>query len=186
MELERRCIDFDETPEAELVIEERSNGQQVITGYAAVYNRFSLPLREGGSFPSRIEQHNRNGLAIAECLRRHPAVEKVWYPRWEFAEVYEAVMRRGGGYGGLITFLPRNAAQVSPAVYDRLEICKGPSLGTVFSLACPFTLLAHYTELDWAEDCGVSRYLIRLSVGLEDPDELWTRIERALSGPVAV
>ena len=49
MELERRCLDFDELPEAELVIEERANGQQVITGYAAVYNRFSLPLREGGS-----------------------------------------------------------------------------------------------------------------------------------------
>lgn len=143
-------------------------------------------LREGASFPSRIERHNRNGLAIAEYLRRHPAVEKVWYPRWEFAEVYEAVMRHGGGYGGLITFLPRHAARVSPTVYDRLEICKGPSLGTVFSLACPFTLLAHYTELDWAEGCGVSRYLIRLSVGLEDPDELWARIERALNGAVAV
>jgi hypothetical protein len=49
MELERRCLDFDELPEAELTIEERANGTQVITGYAAVYNRFSLPLREGGS-----------------------------------------------------------------------------------------------------------------------------------------
>jgi HK97 family phage prohead protease len=49
MELERRCLDFDELPEAELTIEKRSDGQEVITGYAAVYNRFSLPLREGGS-----------------------------------------------------------------------------------------------------------------------------------------
>lgn len=49
MELERRCLAFEEAPEAELTIETRANGTQVITGYAAVYNRFSLPLREGGS-----------------------------------------------------------------------------------------------------------------------------------------
>ena len=52
--------------------------------------------------------------------------------------------------------------------------------GTVFTLACPFTLLAHYTELEWAESCGVSRNLIRLSVGLEDPEDLWQRLDRAL------
>ena len=49
MELERRCLAFDECPEAELTIETRANGTQVLTGYAAVYNRYSLPLREGGS-----------------------------------------------------------------------------------------------------------------------------------------
>jgi uncharacterized protein len=49
MELERRCLDFNELPECELTLEERANGTQVLTGYAAVYNRFSLPLREGGS-----------------------------------------------------------------------------------------------------------------------------------------
>jgi len=49
MELERRCLDFDELPECELTLEARANGTQVLTGYAAVYNRFSLPLREGGS-----------------------------------------------------------------------------------------------------------------------------------------
>lgn len=56
----------------------------------------------------------------------------------------------------------------------------GPSLGTVFSLASPFTLLAHYAELDWAEDCEVPRNLIRLSIGLEDPEALWQRIDRAV------
>jgi len=59
-------------------------------------------------------------------------------------------------------------------------LSKGPSLGTVFTLACPYTLLAHFNELEWAESCGVSRYLIRLSVGLEDPEELWRRLDSAL------
>ena len=132
------------------------------------------------TFPERMRRHNQTGLLIAERLRAHPAVERVWYPKWEFAEAYEAVRRPDGGWGALITFLPKDANRNSPAIYDRLPFCKGPSLGTLFTLACPFTLLAHYTELDWAESCGVSRYLIRISVGLEDPEELWQRLERAL------
>jgi cystathionine gamma-synthase len=133
-------------------------------------------------FPERMRRHNANGLFIAERLRAHPAIEKVWYPKWESFHAYESVRRPEGGWGSLVTFLPRNAEAASPRIYDRLEVCKGPSLGTTFTLACPFTLLAHYTELEWAESCGVSRHLIRLSVGLEDPLELWQRIERALSG----
>lgn len=134
-----------------------------------------------GDFPQRMRRHNDNGLFIAERLRRHPAVEQVWYPKWVHSDAYEAVRRPDGGWGSLVTFLPKDAATAAPRIYDNLQVCKGPSLGTVFTLACPFTLLAHYTELDWAEACGVPRYLIRLSVGLEDPEELWQRVERALT-----
>jgi cystathionine gamma-synthase len=130
--------------------------------------------------PERMRRHNANGRLLAERLRAHPSVERVWYPKWEFSEIYEAVRRPDGGWGSLITFLPRNARTAAPRIYDRLAICKGPSLGTVFTLACPFTLLAHYTELEWAESCGVSRHLIRLSVGLEDPEDLWRRLDTAL------
>lgn len=136
--------------------------------------------RETRGFPERMRRHNATGLLIAERLRKHPAVEKVWYPKWEFAGAYESVRRATGGWGALITFLPKDAERRSPGIYDQLEVCKGPSLGTVFTLACPFTLLAHYTELDWAEACGVSRYLIRLSVGLEEPEKLWQGLDRAL------
>lgn len=136
---------------------------------------------QAGGFPERMRRHNRNGLFIAERLRQHPNIEKVWYPKWEFNEAYEAVRRPEGGYGSLVTFLPRAAEQTSPRIYDRLAVSKGPSLGTVFTLACPFTLLAHYTELSWAESCGVSRHLIRVSVGLEEPEELWQRFESALA-----
>ena len=140
--------------------------------------------RQARGFPERMAKHNANGLWIAEQLKGHPAVEQVWSPKWEFTQAYERVRRPQGGYGALITFLPRHAQRRSPEIFDRLEMCKGPSLGTVFSLACPFTLLAHYTELEWAEACGVSQYLIRISVGLEDPAELWERIRRALEHAV--
>jgi cystathionine gamma-synthase len=136
-----------------------------------------------GTFPERMRVHNRNGLAIAERLRSHPQVERVWYPKWECREAYEVVRRPDGGYGSLISFLPVQAETRAARVYDAMAVCKGPSLGTTFTLACPFTLLAHYGELDWAESCGVSRYLIRISVGLEDPDDLWRRLDAALKLP---
>ncbi len=137
-------------------------------------------LAQAAGFPERMRQHNRSGLLLAERLRAHPRVERVWYPKWEFSEVYEAVRRPQGGWSALITFLPRQAESRAPGIFDRLEVCKGPSLGTVFTLACPFTLLAHYTELAWAESCGLSRHLIRLSIGLEDPEDLWRRLDAAL------
>jgi cystathionine gamma-synthase len=49
------------------------------------------------SLPDRMKRHNQNGLLLAERLRKHPAVERVWYPKWEFGEAYEAVRRRDGG-----------------------------------------------------------------------------------------
>jgi cystathionine gamma-synthase len=131
-------------------------------------------------FAGRMRQHNRSGLLIAEWLKYHDHVQQVWYPKWEFADVYEAVRRPEGGWSSLVTFLPKQAETRAARVFDALPICKGPSLGTVFTLACPFTLLAHYSELEWAEACGVSRFLIRISVGLENPEELWQRIEPAL------
>ena len=139
-------------------------------------------LEAGGrDFTSRMTRHNRNGEFIAERLRSHPAIERVWYPKWESSEVYGALRRPGGGWGALLTFLPKNPESNAARIYDALPLAKGPSLGTVFTLACPFTLLAHYTELEWAEACGVSRYLIRLSVGLEEPEEIWRRLEQGLA-----
>jgi cystathionine gamma-synthase len=95
--------------------------------------------------------------------------------------MYDRFRRPDGGYGGLFSIVLKNAAKVTEAFYDALEITKGPNLGTSFSLCCPFTLIAHYHELEWAESAGASRYLIRISVGLEPAGELIARIERAIS-----
>ena len=65
--------------------------------------------------------------------------------------------------------------------YNSLKVCKGPSLGTIFTLVCPYVLLAHYKELDWAKKCGIPDYLIRVSVGLEQSDDLWDRFQKALN-----
>jgi cystathionine gamma-synthase len=129
----------------------------------------------------RVEQINRNALAVGEYLKEHPAVESVYYPAFADREIYDRVKRPDGGYGGLFSFVLKDAPRVTEAFYDALEITKGPNLGTSFSLCCPFTLIAHYNELEWAESAGASRWLIRISVGLESAAELIARFERAIS-----
>lgn len=131
-------------------------------------------------FTERIARINRTAEEVCDWLVHRPEVEKVFYPKYQTPALYNAFRRPGGGYGGLFSLLLKDAARSSAPFYNRLEISKGPNLGTTFSLCCPFTLLAHYDELDEVERHGVSRHLLRFSIGLEDPDELIRRMERAL------
>ena len=135
-------------------------------------------------FPERVRRMNLNTEALIHFLKAHPAVEQVWYP--ESPAVFGRMARSGGGRGCLFSFLLRDEAAAS-CFYDQLKVSKGPSLGTNFSLCCPYTLLAHYQELDWAAGCGVPRHLLRVSVGLEDAGELIARFAAALEAlPSAV
>jgi len=131
-------------------------------------------------FPARATRMSDNALALAEYLAAHPRVEKVWHAREQGGAGYEHIRRADGGYGCLFSFLLKDAATASPRFYDALRVCKGPSLGTHFTLVCPYTLLAHYDELDWAETCGVPRHLLRVSAGLEDKADLIARFDEAL------
>ena len=131
-------------------------------------------------FPERVRRINRTAEQLCDFCRDHPAIAEVDYPKFRTPDQYAAFRRDSGGYGGLCSLLLNDAAQTAPRFFDALRISKGPNLGTYFSLACPFTLLAHFEELDWAESCGVSRYLVRISVGLEEPEDLIGRVTEAL------
>lgn len=145
-----------------------------------LYAGDSAALRANADqFTRRMKAVNRNGEAIADFLAAHPAVEQVWYPKFRNSENYQAVKRKTGGYGGLVSFALRNEKK-APKVYDALMWNKGPSLGTEFSLACPYTLLAHYHELEWAQGCGVPSNLIRLSAGIEPTKQLIDALRIAL------
>tara|TARA_B100002052_G_scaffold135974_1_gene124772 strand:- start:136 stop:1590 length:1455 start_codon:yes stop_codon:yes gene_type:complete len=126
----------------------------------------------------RIERLDRNALALARRLEQHPAVEQVLHPK--DCPNFKALMRPGAGHGCLLSFVLKEGESKAQRVFDALRVSKGPSLGTHFTLACPYTQLAHYDELNWAGQCGVPPHLLRVSAGLEDPDELWQRFERAL------
>ncbi len=131
-------------------------------------------------FAQRVAAVNEAAPQLVEWLSGRPEVARVYYPTTESVESYLAVRRDGAGYGGLLSVLLHDAPTAAPRAYDALRCCKGPSLGANFSLACPYTLLAHYGELDWCESNGVSRWLIRFSVGLEGADELIRRWAAAL------
>lgn len=132
-------------------------------------------------FVQRAHTMSENALALADFLSTHPKVEKVWHARDQGGRGYEFIRREGGGYGCLFSFLLKDAENTSPRFYDNLRICKGPSLGTSFTLVCPYTLLAHYDELPWAASCGVPKHLIRVSAGLEESADLIARFEEALA-----
>jgi len=133
-------------------------------------------------YPERMARINHNAELLADHLNDHPAVESVMYPKFAHAAAYEQLMKPGAGYGGLLSVVTKDGPRTAPNFYDRLRVNKGPSLGTNYTLACPFTLLAHFNELDWAESLGVSRWLVRVSVGLESPEDLIQRFDDALSG----
>lgn len=135
--------------------------------------------RNISGFSGRMNKSNQSGELLADFLSTHPAIDKIWYPKFTTPDFYNAIKRKQGGYGGLLSFILKNRKKTA-AFYNALRISKGPSLGTEFSLACPYTLLAHYDELDWAEGCGLDRHLIRISVGLEDADDVIGRVKEAL------
>jgi cystathionine gamma-synthase len=130
-------------------------------------------LENGQGFFQRMQLINRNAEALVDFLRDHPAVGDVFYPKGDPA--YEAIRKPGGGYGGLFSLTLKDES-FTPAFFDNLKIAKGPGLGTEFTLACYYTLLAHYGELPWARKQGVSRNLVRFSVGVEDGDEIIHRV----------
>jgi cystathionine gamma-synthase len=128
---------------------------------------------------------NRTAERVCDMLCAHPAVARVDYPKFTTPENFRAFSRPGCGYGGLFSLLLHNPERCTPRFFDALQIAKGPNLGTNFSLCCPYTILAHYQELDFVERCGISRYLVRVSIGLEDPEWLIGRFREALAAAVA-
>jgi len=159
--------------------EDCPEGTRLFSGDARV---LASNVRE---FGERMKVSNTSGELLADLLMSHPAVEQVYYPKFTTPELYREIQRDSDGvsgppgYGGLMSFVLKNRKK-SAKFFDALKMSKGPSLGTEFSLACPFTLLAHYDELQWAEGCGLDRHLIRISVGLEDSQDLLATLAEAL------
>ncbi|KAI0346705.1 PLP-dependent transferase [Trametopsis cervina] len=136
--------------------------------------------RNSRDFARRIRVIDANTEAVCDFLQSNGTASKtIFYPKYVTSKNYKQCQRPGGGYGGLfsITFHDRKAAK---AFFDALPCHKGPSLGTNFTLACPYTILGHYLELDWAAGYGVDEGLVRVSVGLEDKDSLIADFRKAL------
>lgn len=136
--------------------------------------------RNGRDFVPRISRINTSAETIVELLSAHENVEHVYYPKNSSTRaLYDRCKRADAGYGYLMTVLFRKPIYAK-RFFDRLDVAKGPSLGTNFTLACPYTLFAHYGELEWASSYGVVEHLVRISIGLEEPAILLTKFSEAL------
>ncbi|WWC87799.1 uncharacterized protein L201_002691 [Kwoniella dendrophila CBS 6074] len=150
--------------------------------------------RNSRDYRGRIKRVNDNAYDVTDYLFKRSlsdtsspsegkVIKRVYYPRFQTPETYAQAQRLPptgkGGFGGLfsITFTSESA---SKAFYNTIGCAKGPSLGTSFTLASPYTILAHYLELDWAASHGVERGLVRISVGQEDEQILKNWFETAV------
>lgn len=142
--------------------------------------------RNSRDFANRVKRINTNSEAICEILRANPIVKDVYYPKYNPSKPnYEAVRLPDGGYGGLLSIVFTHPQQAQE-FFNNMDTAKGPSLGTNFTLCSPYVLLAHYQELDWAAQYGVDPDLVRVSVGLEETEELQLLLQKALAAAEAV
>ncbi|KAK4118666.1 PLP-dependent transferase [Parathielavia appendiculata] len=131
-------------------------------------------------FAARVHQASGNAEVVVGLLRASEVVREVFYPLGApTQDVYDRYRVEGGKYGFLLSIRFTSPAR-AVAFYNALDVAKGPSLGTNFTLCCAYTLLAHYKELEWAAEYGVVEDLVRISVGLEEREWLEMRVQKAL------
>jgi len=143
-----------------------------------------LLLRGLKTFGLRMERHNANGLAVAQFLSRHPKVEKVYYPGLESHPYYEVARRTMRGFGGLVTFLVKDADWRRTArVVDAVKLPRiGPSLGGVESLIEQPLVMSYYEcTPDERRAYGIADNMIRMACGIEDASDLIADLEQALA-----
>ncbi len=131
----------------------------------------------------RMERHNENGLAIARFLEDHPRVEKVYYPGLESHAYYEVAKQTMRGFGGLVTFLVKDASWRETAdVVDALRIPRiAPSLGGVESLVEQPLLMSYYQLTpEQRKAFGIPDNMIRLACGIEGTEDLIADFKQAL------
>ncbi|MCL4847125.1 MAG: aminotransferase class I/II-fold pyridoxal phosphate-dependent enzyme [Acidobacteria bacterium] len=130
----------------------------------------------------RMARHNANAAAAAAFLASHPRVSRVLYPGLASHPDRDVAERQMQGFGGMVTFDVDGRLETALAVYDRLRVFqRAASLGGVESL-CSLPVLTSqvgYSDEELAR-AGVTRGMLRLSVGLEDPDDLVADLAQAL------
>ena len=154
-----------------------------ITG--AINSPHNIYLLERGlkTFELRMSRHNENGLAVAEFLAGHPRIEKVYYPGLPSHPYHEVAKRTMRGFGGLVTFLVRDADwQQTARVVDSVKIPRiAPSLGGVESLIEQPLVMSYYEcSPEDRRRFGIYDNMIRLACGIENPEDLVADLKQAL------
>lgn len=132
----------------------------------------------------RVRQQNKSAQAIAEAMVPHPRIRRVLYPGLASHPGHAVAEHQMAGFGGMLTIEVDGDTAATSAVVDRLHLFAiAPSLGGVESLATqPVTTTHHGLSDAERERRGISGSMIRLSVGVEDAQDLIADLEQALNG----
>ncbi len=134
------------------------------------------------TFPLRMEHHNRAGLQVAQALEKHPKVEKVWYPGLKSHPDYAIAKQQMRGFGSVITFLVKGDEKATRKFIDSLELFLiTPSLGGSESLVTQMATMSFFDyPAEHRKSLGMVDNLVRLALGLEDPEDLIADLYQAL------
>jgi cystathionine gamma-lyase len=142
-----------------------------------------IVLRGLKTLAIRMRRHEENALAVAEFLRDHPEVETVNYPGLPSHPQHELAKRQMSGFSGMVSFTLKGGAEAAYAAVQRTRIFSfAESLGGVESLIThPATMTHAAIPKELREARGVTDGLMRLSVGIEDREDLIADLDQALS-----
>jgi cystathionine gamma-lyase len=155
--------------------------QNAVGGVLDPFSSF-LTLRGIRTLALRIERHSANALRLAQWLAEHPEIENVYYPWLETHPQYDLARRQMAQPGGMISIVVRGDERRAAEVICRLKLFTlAESLGGVESLVSqPFSMTHASIPLEQRLANGITPQLIRLSVGIEDADDLQADLAQAL------
>ncbi|HLZ77607.1 cystathionine gamma-synthase [Phenylobacterium sp.] len=156
--------------------------QNAVGSVAGPFDSF-LALRGVKTLALRMERHCSNALAIAEHLEAHPAVKQVIYPGLASHPQHELARRQMHGFGGMVSVVLDRDLQGTLRMLERTELFTlAESLGGVESLIEHPAIMTHASIPPHVrEELGISDAFIRLSVGVENVDDLIADLEQALN-----
>jgi cystathionine gamma-lyase len=142
-----------------------------------------LTLRGLKTLALRMRQHEENALAVAKYLVEHPRVEKVYYPGLPSHPDYELAKRQMSGFGGMVSFQFKGTLADVEQIVKRFKVFTfGESLGGVESLVCHPASMTHGSiPQEIREARGLTDTLLRLSVGIEDIEDILGDLEQVLA-----
>jgi len=142
-----------------------------------------LALRGLKTLHLRVPRQCENALALARRLEGHPAVRRVLYPGLPSHPGHDVARRQMSGFGGMVTLVLEGGLAAAERFYDRLRlVARAASLGGVESLASLPLHTSHYgLSGDELREAGIDPGMVRLSLGVEDADDLIADVEQALT-----
>jgi cystathionine gamma-lyase/cystathionine beta-lyase/cystathionine gamma-lyase/homocysteine desulfhydrase len=142
-----------------------------------------LVLRGVKTLAVRMRQHEENGMAMAQYISQHPKALKVYYPGLTDHPQHALARRQMRGFGSMISFDVGSLANAKKFL-DRVRLCSlAESLGGVETLLShPETMTHASVPLDTRTRLGITPGLVRISVGIEDVEDLIADVENAFAG----